>query len=173
MLILLLILSLFIAVLAGYLYFFKRSDPPAQLPETTDLRPLFEPSEAELRVETVRTQKQEREAELKIIADFRQQKELEFLNELNEWKREPSAASFAALLKKSGSGESFASAAEAANQVFQNGKSDGISASELTELLESHFWLVPAEERTPGVSYRIQTVLSSLRPASAKRNANS
>jgi hypothetical protein len=143
------------------------------LPETTDLRPLFAPTDEELRVETVRTQKQEREAELKIIADFRRQKELEFVNELDQWKTEPSAAGIADLLKRADNGELYADAAEAANQAFQTGKLGGIAASEFAQLLESHFWLIPAEERTPGVSYRIQTVLSSLLPASAKHNANS
>lgn len=170
MLVLLTILLTLLAA-SAIIYFFNRrnfekqlgSENSGFLPETTNLRPLFEPPEEELLAD-------EREAEEKLIVDVRQESEeverkraREFRTRLNAWRMSPNRTEIGGVLgAASGDGEMFADASEAIASEFQNGKIEGLSTDDLAQMLESYFWLVPAEKRTPGVSYRLQAVLKSL-----------
>jgi Xaa-Pro aminopeptidase len=173
MLVLLTILLTLLAA-SAIIYFFNRRNFEKQLgfensgfiPETTNLRPLFEPTEEELLAE-------EREVEKKLIVNERQASEeagrkraRAFRTRLNAWRMSPNKTEIADLLEAASvDGEMFADAAETIASELQNSKIEGVSTDDLAQMLESYFWLVPAEKRTPGVSYRFQTILRSLRPA--------
>ena len=173
MLVLLTILLTLLAA-SAIVYIFNRRNFEKQLgfensgflPETTNLRPLFEPTEEELRAE-------EREAREALEADERRELEeaeikrvREFRMRLDAWRTSPNKTEIADLLEAATvDGEMFAEAAEAIAGEFQNGKIEGLSTDDLAHLLESHFWLIRAEKRAPGVSYRFQTVLKGLRAA--------
>ena len=176
----LVLLTILFTILAGsaIIYFFNRRNFEKQLgyensgflPETTNLRPLFEPTEVELLAE-------EREAEEKLMAENRQELEdaeradaRALRTRLNAWRMSPNKTEIADLLEAASvDGDVFLDAAEAIIGEFQNGKIKGISTEDLAQMLESYFWLVPAEKRTPGVGYRFQTVLKSLRPVSVSK----
>jgi len=167
MLVLLTILLTLLAA-SAIVYFFNQRNFEKQLgfensgflPETTNLRPLFEPTEEELRAE-------EREAKEVLEADERSELEeaelkqvREFRMRLDAWRTGPNKTEIADLLDAATvDGELFADTAEAIVGEFGSGKIDNLSNNDLAQILESHFWLIPAENRTPGVSYRFQTVL--------------
>ncbi|MFL6466767.1 MAG: hypothetical protein ACJ72Z_02280 [Pyrinomonadaceae bacterium] len=174
MLILLTIL-LSLAAVSAYFLFFKPRNADRELefervgfiPETTNLRPLFEPTAEELETERRDEELRLTEIEAEKIEAARHEKALDFQNKLDTWRASPNKKGFVELLDEAGEdGSWFADAAETAAQALQDGKIEKLSANDLAQMLESHFWLIPAEQRTPGVSYRFQTVLKSLRSAS-------
>ena len=86
---------------------------------------------------------------------------------LDAWRKGPNKTEIADLLEAASfDGELFTDAVDAIAGKFHNGEIEGLSTQDLAQMLESHFWLIPAEKRTPGVSYRFQTVLRSLLSAS-------
>ena len=177
MLILLTILLAFVAA-SAIIYFFNRRNFEKQLgfensgflPETTNLRPLFEPTEEELLAE-------QGAAHEKLEADARNELEeaemkqvREFWMRLDAWRKRPDKTEIADLLEAASfDGETFTHAVDAVAGKFHNGEIEGLSTQDLAQMLESHFWLIPAEKRTPGVSYRFQTVLRSLGSAPITR----
>ena len=177
MLVLLTILLTLLAA-SAIIYFFNRRNFEKQLgfensgflPETTNLRPLFEPIEEELLAER-------RAAHEKLEADARNELEeaemkqvREFRMRLDAWRKGPNKTEIADLLEAASfDGELFTDAVDAIAGKFHNGEIEGLSTQDLAQMLESHFWLIPAEKRTPGVSYRFQTVLKSLGSAPVTR----
>ena len=164
MLILLTILLLSAAVSAYfYLYRRKNSDQLLNEPDLSHLRPLFMPSDADLLAEELESQQR-----LKAIAAAEAEAEenrrnVEFRDRLDRWKAAPTRSATLDLLNSvQNDGTFLADAAESICEEWNNGRLD-LSATDLAQLIESQSWLVPAEKRTPGVSYRIQRLLSSLR----------
>jgi hypothetical protein len=176
MLILLTILVL-VAAASAFIYFFNHRNNERQLeanefdsfPETTPLRPLFEPTEDDI-------QQAAREAETRAAIDDAQLDEdaarkhaTEVRNRLNAWRVAPNRSELGELLRAASfDGELSAQTAEAITDEFLSGKLDGISADDLAELLESHFWLLPAEVRAPAISFRIRETIRELRETEAK-----
>jgi len=174
MLVLLTILLTLLAA-SAIIYFFNRRNFEKQLgfensgflQETTNLRPLFEPTQEDLLAER-------RAADEKLETDARNELEetemkqvREFRMRLDAWRKGPNKTEIADLLEAASfDGELFTDAVDAIAGKFHNGEIEGLSTQDLAQMLESHFWLIPAEKRTPGVSYRFQTVLRSLLSAS-------
>jgi len=168
MLILLTILLLSAAV-SAYFYFYRHEDRDRLLnpaPEPRDLshlRPLFMPSEADLLADELEIQKHLKAGEAAEAEAAEHRLTIEFQGRLDRWKTAPTRGGLVDLFKSVHNNETLlADAVECVFEEWNNGRLD-LSATELAQLIESHFWLVPAEKRTPGVSYRIQRLLSSLR----------
>lgn len=170
MLILLTIFAVLLAV--SILVFAKRRTsyllqerPQRNLP-APEFRPLFEPGPEELRAVEAEEQ-QEREAaereELKLERE-RKLAELEALRPT--WRSGPMRKNTIELLylaSQSERGMIYAEIAGEIIKVWKNGQIENLSADDLSQLLESHFWLLPAEERTSGVSFSLREEIAGLR----------
>jgi hypothetical protein len=51
------------------------------------------------------------------------------------------------------------------DEILHNG-SETFPAEDLAQLIESHFWLLPQNERTPGVTFTINREIAALRSGS-------
>jgi hypothetical protein len=174
MLILLTILLL-TAAASAYFYFSIRRNNERELsfgrseyiPDAPQLRPLFEPTNDEVEAERRLAEKKQEADEAHEFEEVERARKREFYVLLNAWRSNPNRSDIVNLFELArADGEMYADTAEAVAKEFHNNKIEGLSAADLVQLLESHFWLVPIEKRTPGVSYRFQTVLSSLRSTS-------
>lgn len=129
-------------------------------------RPLFEPGPDELRAA-------EREERLRLDAatqeDLRAERDqrLAALETLRKtWTAAPERKNTIELLylaSQSESGRRFAEISGEIINLWKNGQIADLSADDLSQLLESHFWLLPAQERTSGVKFSLQQEIASLR----------
>lgn len=171
----LLTISILIALLAasGMIAFSRRRHPlledkqPKNLPDP-EFRPLFEPGPEELRAEA---RKKDALAAVAKEAESRAKLETK-LNELNafreEWRAAPTRKKTIELLYLASQGESgtlYAGISGEITKLWKNGQIAGLAADDLSQLLESHLWLLPAAERTSGVIFSIQHEIADLRSA--------
>jgi hypothetical protein len=170
----LIILTIFAALLTTAILLFakRRSDyllqenKPKKLPDPSGFRPLFEPAAEELRAV-------EREEELKIEARkaeeakrAREEQLARFEAVRKSWRGVPSKKDTIELLflaSQSERGKIYFETANEVIEVWKNGQIAGLSADDLSQLLESHFWLLPAQERTSGAKFSLQEEIASLR----------
>jgi hypothetical protein len=176
MLILLTILIL-AAAASAFIYFFNKNNSERQLdsanvgtfPETTPLRPLFEPSDEEMRAELLATDLRDQLDEVHLDDEIERKHLAEFRNRFRAWRAAPNVAEIGDLLELARlDGDSFAVAAETITKEFLNGRIDRISSDDLEQMLESHFWLLPAEKREPAISFRVKEAIRELRETGAK-----
>jgi len=145
---------------------FREIEPPVG-------RGLFEPSEEELRSleleEKAKTEAQKAEEARRIIAG-----KAEKLRQFSEfWKTSPNKRTTVELLSlaaQTESGKLFSETAENVVQQWQEKGIEDLSAEQLAQILDSHFWLLPHEERTPGVSFWLKQEIASLRRSSVGKN---
>jgi hypothetical protein len=170
----LIILTIFAVLLATAIVVFAKrrtsylleENQPRILPPPTDFRPLFEPGPEELR-------EAERKEELKLEAakeeDARRAQErraAELDAFRDEWRAGPTRKNTIELLylaSKSERGMIYAEIAGEIIKLWKNGQIAGLSADDLSQLVESHFWLLPARERTSGVNFSINEEIADLR----------
>lgn len=139
------------------------------IPDSTNFRPLFQPTEDELRAEKLETDVRLGEIEAERLSDAKNERDSRFRKSLEAWRSSPNKNGISELLgEASDEGTSFAETAEIVAAVFQNNEIAGISANDLTQLLESYFWLLPVDERTPATSFRISEIIRELRKHGAK-----
>lgn len=131
-----------------------------------EYRPLFAPTEEDLR---------EFEAEEEAQAVTKQAEELRLilkeklvnLEKIRQtWRESPSKTATIELLylaSQAENSEAYLETAEAVVEAWRTGEIPGLTADDLAHLLDSHFWLLPTHERTPGVSFRIQQETADLR----------
>jgi hypothetical protein len=176
MLILLTILVL-AAAASAFIYFFIKDNSERRLvsgdlrslPETTNLRPLFAPSDDELRAKSAAAERQAEIEDERFNDDIGRKRLAEFRNRLRGWQTAPDTAKIGDLLELARiDGDSYAVAAETITKEFLNGRVNGISADGLAQMLESHSWLLPDEERGPAISFRIKEAIRELREVGAK-----
>lgn len=136
-------------------------------------RSLFEPSEEEIRSlereEKAKTEAQKAEEMRRILAakaeKFREFKEF--------WTTSPNKRTtlqFLSLAAQTESGKIFSEAAENVVEQWQAKRIEDLSAEQLAQILDSQFWLLPDEERTPGVSFWLKQEIASLRRNSVGKN---
>jgi hypothetical protein len=178
MLILFTILVVFSAVVTIWIFLKTRenrdyltSNPPKEI--EPHLRSLFEPGEEEIRSrereEKAKTEAQ-KAVEMRRILDGKAKK----LNEFKEfWKTSPNRQTTVRLLSlaaQTESGKVFSETAENVLQQWQAKRIEDLSAEQLAQILDSHFWLLPNEERTPGVSFWLKQEIASLRRNTVGKN---
>lgn len=138
---------------------------PKNLPEPT-FRPLFEPSDEDIRAaakeKDERLEAEQNELHLKARAE-----KVAKLDDLRQtWASSPDKRNTIELLSLASeceSGEAFAEIAESVVERWRAGAIADLSADDLAQIVESHFWLLPVEERTAGVSFRVQQEIAGLR----------
>lgn len=129
--------------------------------EPVQFQSLFEPDEAAISA-------LEREEKAKIEAQ-----KAEKLREFQGfWEMSPNRRSTAQLLNlaaQTESGKLFSETAESVIKHWQANKIEDLSAANLAHILESRFRLLPGEERTAGVSFRINQEIVVLRRSSLNK----
>ena len=145
-----------------------------ELPENTPrrqldgegLRPLFMPTEDELRAdERERLALQDANRRDEMLKE--QAKKLAKLEEFRQtWHDSPDKINTIDLLRTAAMTEDANAYAQTAVEVvtaWRSHKISGLDHNDLAQLLESHFWLLPADQRTPGVSFRLKEEIADLR----------
>lgn len=171
----LLTILILVAAVAALAVAVKRQARPNLLPENRpkDLpdpafRPLFEPGREELRAEA-----REKDAEAAVAeaaeAKLKLDTKIDKLKAFREeWRAAPTRKNTVELLylaSQCESGKIYSETAHEAAKLWKNGQIENLSADDLSQLLESHLWLLPAGERTSGVSFSIQHEIADLRSA--------
>ncbi len=174
----LLIFTTLLFLLAGIslAFLIKRLVSPALLEErqppslaAEKYRPLFEPT-----AEDVRKYEAEENVQLaaKQASDERliSEEKLVNLEKFRQtWSESPNKGATIELLYRAShtdSGEAYLETANIVLEAWRAGKIPDLTADDLAHLLDSHFWLLPTQERTPGVSFRIQQEIAGLRRGS-------
>ena len=165
-------LTIFLLVLAAVALAIaaRRSRRERYLPDHDPLnidasrfRPLFAPSDEDLAA--VEREKQDvidaeqrendrlaREKKLANFAEFRQ-----------TWRASEKKENVADLLTRAAEfkdGEVFL---ETVKTILDERQNVSLSNEDLAQLIESHFWLLPANERTPGVTFAVNEEIAALR----------
>jgi len=138
---------------------------PRELPPP-GFRPLFEPDEEELR-EAERAEAAERE-EIERQENLKQAEDkLALFGELRHtWAESPNRGSTAQLLYEASQvadGKVYLETCEQVLASWRAGEIAELSAEDLAQLFESHFWLLRNSKRTPGVSFRLNEEIARLR----------
>jgi len=168
----LLIITLLILVAAAVIIIAKRQTRSDLLDNQTpkylhgeDLRPLFAPDEEELRALELEERKmlagqqaEEREKE--------RQKKLESFDEFRQtWRESPGRTNTIELLLSASQTESGKIFTDVVDEILHK-RTEAFSSEDFAQLIESHFWLLPQNERTPGVKFTINRELAALRGGS-------
>ena len=167
-----LILTVLVLIAVAVAFIAKRQVQQAlsenQTPKYIDgenLRPLFAPDEEDLRAQSraeeesanEQAAEQAREAEEKRLASFEEFRQT--------WRESPDRAGTIELLRRGSEIQSGKVFLDTVDEILHM-RIETLTRSELAELIESHFWLLPQSERTPGVSFTINKELSALRAGS-------
>lgn len=148
------------------------SDNPKEI-EPPQFRSLFAPNEEEIRA-------LEREEKTLIAAQKDEEakrvsaEKLEKVRKFQEiWILSPDKKNTIELIylaAGSESGKIFSEIAESVVKLWQAKKIEDFSGDDLAQILESHFWLLPNEERTSGVSFWLKQEIAGLRTSPAGKN---
>lgn len=151
---------------------FLASEFPKQV-ESMQFRGLFEPDAEEIRASELEEKARveaEKAEEIRRVSAQKAQK----LREFQEfWEIAPNRRNTVQLLNlaaQTESGKVFSETAENVLQNWQAKKIEDLKAEHLAQILESHFWLLPNEERTSGVSFWIKQEIAGLRRSSIGKN---
>src|SRR5436309_2951864 len=138
------------------------SREPKQLTDT-HLRPLFEADEDEMREDAAGM---ESVVEAEPVEDD-SEKRLAKLEEIRQtWGENPDKRNTLELLvaaAQTGLGEIYAAEAGEIVGRFRKGQIVGLSQMDLADLLETHLWLLPAEERMSGRGFLVKQEIAELR----------
>jgi hypothetical protein len=136
-------------------------------------RSLFEPDAEEIRAieleEKAKAAARENEETRQIAA----QKEEKVRQFQQIWLSAPDKKNTIELIylaAQSESGKIFSEIAESVVKLWQEKKIEDFSGDDLAQILESHFWLLPMEERTSGVSFWLKQEIAGLRQSSEGKN---
>lgn len=164
---------LFVVAISVLIGFFVRREVVKTLSEhnvrelpPTDYRPLFQPDEAELR--DVERMENALLAETKRQNDLNEvRKKLAKFDELRQtWAQKPTRGNTIELLVQASAiadGRVYLETCEHVLSLWRAEQVADLSADDLAQLLDSHFWLLPDGERTPGVSFRLKEEIAGLR----------
>ena len=167
---LVILILLFLAAAAAYVIVARRQSHSGLLETRTTqyidgerLRPLFAPDEEELRA-----QEKAEEATAKEFAAeehrFEQAEKLARFEEFREtWRTQPDRMNTIELFSRAAELESGEVYLETVDEVLHERRPTDWADHELADLIESHFFLLPLEERTPGAGYTITQELARLR----------
>jgi hypothetical protein len=139
--------------------------PLRELPQP-QYRPLFEPAEDELRAEASAEAKKVKEIESQESLKQAEEKLAKFEELRQTWAQSPTRGSTINLLYEASQiadGTVYLETCERILTSWHAGEIADLSADDLAQLLESHFWLLPDSQRTPGVSFRLKQEIAGLR----------
>ena len=165
----LVIFTLLILVAAAVIFIKKRQASSPFLTDLTpkhlnreNLRPLFAPDDEELRALEREQRKElgERAAEER---EKEYQKRLASFEEFRQtWRELQSRANTVELLFQASQLENGEVYLDTVDELLHK-RSEVFTDDEIAQLIESHYWLLPQSERTPGVTFTINRELAGLR----------
>ena len=131
-----------------------------------EYHPLFEPDEAELRELAAAEQQEISDAE-RLRLEHAASKRVAELNDFRDrWQAEPNRSRTIEVLYLASQTEIGDIYLETANKViaaWQQGRIDGLESTDLAQLLESHYWLLPASQRSSGGNFGLRDEIARLR----------
>jgi hypothetical protein len=152
---------------------FKNFDPSKNQKKFNpkNFRGLFQPTEEDIR----EFEKAEKEAAQAKTDEVKRLESAEKLSKVAEfmqiWRELPSRRNTLELLyiaSKSENGEVYNDAAKSVLASWHKGEINDLSAEDLAQMLESHFWLLPTEQRTSGNSFGLNQEIADLRRKSSE-----
>jgi len=165
----LVIFTVVLLIAAAIVIFVRRQTRTPLLEDQTpkhlngeNLRPLFAPDDEELRALEREELKmlQEQDAEER---EKERQKTLASFEEFRQtWRELPSRANTVELLFRASELDNGKLYLDTVDELLHK-RSDVFTNDEIAQLIESHFWLLPQSERTPGVTFTINRELAALR----------
>ncbi|MEP6704247.1 MAG: hypothetical protein ABJB34_05530 [Acidobacteriota bacterium] len=167
-----LIFTVIILIAAAIILFVRRQthlplleDRSPKHLDRENLRPLFAPDDAELRAIA-------EEERLKAAAITEEEghllagKKLASFEEFRQtWRESPDRINTIELLLSASQLESGEIFRDVVDEILHK-RPEALSARETADLVESHFWLLPQNERTPGVTFTINRDVAALRAGS-------
>ena len=164
-----LIFTVIILIAAAIIVFVRRQSRTPLLEDQTpkyldreNLRSLFAPDEEELRAEEREQQKMLEEQDAEEREKERQKKLASFEEFRQTWRELPDRAKTIELLFRASRTENGETYMETVDEILHK-RPETLSDEDLAQLIESHFWLLPQPERTPGVTFTINRELAALR----------
>jgi hypothetical protein len=140
-----------------------------------NFRGLFQPTAEEIRASD-KAEKEVTEAKTEEAKRLESAEKISKVVESVElWRALPSRRNTLELLyvaSQSEDGNVYGDAARSVLESWQSGKINDLSAEDLAQMLESHFWLLPSEQRTSGVSFGLNQEIASLRRKSLENKNN-
>ena len=165
----LVIFTVVLLIAAAIILFVKRQTRTLLLEDQTpkhlngeNLRPLFAPDEEELRALEREELKMLEARDVELRAKERQKKLASFEEFRETWRELPSRANTVELLFRASELERGEVYLDTIDELLHK-RSDVFTNDEIAQLIESHFWLLPQSERTPGVTFTINRELAALR----------
>jgi hypothetical protein len=127
---------------------------------------LFQPTEEDIRAFA----KAEKEADKAKTEEAKRMESEEKISKVTKfmsvWRELPSRRNTLELLyvaSQSENGNVYNDVAKSVLESWKNGKINDLSAEDLAQILESHFWLLPSEHRTSGINFGLNQEIASLR----------
>lgn len=140
--------------------------------EAENYRSLFAPTKEDLRLaekeEQTRSAFERAEEERRLL----QQKRAELDKIRARWSASPDRSATIDLLysaSQTGDGNSYLAVCEDVLAAWRAERLTAIDADDLAQLLESHLWLLPADQRTPGITFRLRDDIADLRRSGSKQ----
>lgn len=174
MLILFTILAAFSALLVLALFAKRRkahlleTNNPKNLP-AENFRPLFTPTDEEIRAFEREEREKLIENECKEARRLAEEKREKIYELEKVWRASPGKKRTIELLLaavENGDAETFSRIAESVIKIWREDKIENLSARDLADLLDSHFRLLPQQERTSGAIFRLKEEIEILRSKS-------
>ena len=165
----LVIFTVVLLIAAAIILFVKRQTRTLLLEDQTpkhlngeNLRPLFAPDEEELRALEREELKMLEARDVELRAKERQKRLASFEEFRQTWRELPSRANTVELLFQASELERGDVYLDTIDELLHK-RPDVFTDDEIAQLIESHFWLLPQSERTPGVTFTINRELAALR----------
>ena len=159
-----------VALLAALI---KRHESSSLLPENQqnnisaeNFRPLFAPDEDDLRAfadERKQLRAKAEQAERELFAAEKLEKAVAFQAVWQNLPDKQNTIEFVRLAAATGDGRVFQAAAREIIRRENSGEIRELSAEQIAQLLESHFWLLPAQQRTSGEKFWLNQTIAGLR----------
>ena len=127
-----------------------------------NLRPLFAPDDEELRALEREERKMLEARDVELRENERQKRLASFEEFRQTWRELPSRANTVELLFQASELERGDVYLDTVDELLPK-RSDVFTNDEIAQLIESHYWLLPQSERTPGVTFTINRELAALR----------
>ena len=165
----LVIFTVVLLIAAAIIIFVRRQTRSPLLEDQTpkylngeNLRPLFAPDDEELRALEREERKMLEARDVELRENERQKRLASFEEFRQTWRELPSRANTVELLFRASELERGDVYLDTIDELLHK-RSDVFNDDEIAELIESHFWLLPQSERTPGVTFTINRELAALR----------
>lgn len=165
------IITVGLSAVLGFSFFNNRRAKSLQTKNQNLIEPpayksLFAPDEAEIRA-FEQAEKANAEVEKVESANKVLRSKVEQLRELNKiWVENPNKKNTIELLflaTQTESAKTFSETAKSVLQGWRTGKLKSLTAADLAQLVESHLWLLPPQERISGAIFWLKQEIADLR----------